>query len=290
VVVRVGGPAQYSNDGGLTWHWFGGKAPDRGEGGEDRGGPSGGSIALAPDGGRVVWAPGDRGLGAPDDQRPVRYATRQGDGWSNWTIAEGAPARSGMVVADLAAPGTFYLRAREGFFASTDGGATWSKLGDLPDRPNWLRAIPGKEGHLWLAAGDEGKGGLHRSTDGGKTWNRVAPDVITVAKQVGIGAPKDEGGYPALFVGGTAGDLRGFFRSDDEGKTWVRVNDDAHHYGNVTVINGDARVHGRLYVGTNGRGILYAEPAAKVAPARDIDQADREGSDGRQGKGLPRPG
>jgi hypothetical protein len=62
------------------------------------------------------------------------------------------------------------------------------------------------------------------------------------------------------------------------------VNDDAHHYGNVTVINGDARVHGRLYVGTNGRGILYAEPAAKVTPARDVDQADREGRDGRQGR------
>ena len=68
---------------------------------------------------------------------------------------------------------------------------------------------------------------------------------------------------PDPVIGGTIDNLRGFFRSDDQGATWVRINDDAHHYGNVTVINGDARIHGRLFVGTNGRGILYADKAAK---------------------------
>jgi photosystem II stability/assembly factor-like uncharacterized protein len=53
----------------------------------------------------------------------------------------------------------------------------------------------------------------------------------------------------------------GFFRSDDAGATWVRINDDQHQYGWVSVITGDARVHGRVYIGSGGRGILYGDPA-----------------------------
>ena len=37
------------------------------------------------------------------------------------------------------------------------------------------------------------------------------------------------------------------------------ISDLSHQYGWVTVIQGDPRVYGRLYVGTNGRGILYAD-------------------------------
>jgi hypothetical protein len=29
----------------------------------------------------------------------------------------------------------------------------------------------------------------------------------------------------------------------------------------VSVITGDARVHGRVYIGSGGRGILYGDPA-----------------------------
>lgn len=50
-------------------------------------------------------------------------------------------------------------------------------------------------------------------------------------------------------------------RSDDPGRTWVRINDDFHQWGwTGEVITGDPRVHGRVHLGTNGRGIQYAEP------------------------------
>lgn len=252
VLARIGDyQSQYSLDGGKTWHWFEKPNLKRRENGR----PTQVSIAVSADGKNVVRAP--RNTAVVRSERTV-------DGFSAWAECSGIPQGEWMLAADLIDPSTFYARGDMGIFASNDGGATWSiQTSSLPDEPHWIRATPGKKGHLWLSAGKEGAEGLHRSIDGGKTWSRVAEDVVAVAKQVGLGAPAVGGDYPAVFVGGTVGGLRGFFRSDDQGKSWVRINDDKHHYGNVTVITGDPRVHGRLYVGTNGRGILYAERSRK---------------------------
>ncbi|MDB5327471.1 MAG: carbohydrate-binding protein [Phycisphaerales bacterium] len=268
IAVRVGSGAQFSNDGGITWHTFPGDKARNGfaeEGAGERG-PKGGSVAVTADGRTAVWSP-ESGHGA-------MMAVRNGKEWSPWQSVPSFPPGRAMLAADPGLPETVYARTPSGFYASTNGGRSFARrdaesAGRGPNMlaANWLRATPGHAGHLWLTAGDEGKDGLWHSTDGGRAWVRVAADVVTTAKQVGVGAPPPGKDYAAIYVGGTVGGLRGFFRSDDQGRTWVRVNDDAHQYGNVTVINGDSRIYGRLYVGTNGRGILYAEPT-KAASLR----------------------
>ena len=70
--------------------------------------------------------------------------------------------------------------------------------------------------------------------------------------------------YPALFAIGSKDALKGIWRSDDAGASWLRVNDDRHQYGTrFRCISGDPRVFGRVYVGTDGRGILYGDRAAR---------------------------
>jgi hypothetical protein len=66
--------------------------------------------------------------------------------------------------------------------------------------------------------------------------------------------------YPTLFLIGKVADVAGFFRSDDGGGSWSRIQDDAHQFGGGLNIAGDPRIHGRVYVGTHGRGILYGDP------------------------------
>ena len=72
------------------------------------------------------------------------------------------------------------------------------------------------------------------------------------------GAPgRGRTAYAAAKVAG----VRGIFRSTDAGQTWVRINDDQHQWGRAgdTALTGDPRIFGRVYVGTNGRGIIYGD-------------------------------
>ena len=271
VCVRVGSGSQYSNDGGITWQTFPGETPRNGfaEAG-GRLGPSGGTIAVAPDASSAVWA--------PNRQLP-RVSERHGDGWTEWKDVQGLSAGVRSLAADYGRRGTFYADAADGVFVSTDGGRTFKPTKTKPPTAGiGMRATPGHAGHLWMTCGKAGVAGLWHSTDGGDTWKRVAANDIVVAKQVGLGAPPPGRDYPAVFIGGTVGQTRGFFRSDDAGGTWVRVNNDAHQYGNVTVINGDTRVFGRLYVGTNGRGIFYGEPIAPESAKKIEEDAAGRGT------------
>jgi hypothetical protein len=79
---------------------------------------------------------------------------------------------------------------------------------------------------------------------------------------VGVGKPAPGRSYPAVYLSGKVGGVKGFFRSDDIGNTWVRVNDDQHRFGFVNIVEGDPRVFGRVYLGTSGRGVMYGEPTA----------------------------
>ena len=45
--------------------------------------------------------------------------------------------------------------------------------------------------------------------------------------------------------------------SIDGGATWKKLNDDTERWGNVNhCISGDPKVYGRVYISTNGRGII----------------------------------
>jgi hypothetical protein len=97
--------------------------------------------------------------------------------------------------------------------------------------------------------------------DHGATFAKMAG--VQQGNAIGFGAPPPGKSNPAIFLAGKVGAASGVFRSDDGGSSWVKISDDAHQYGWPHSISGDPRIYGRVYLGTNGRGILYADPAAK---------------------------
>lgn len=79
---------------------------------------------------------------------------------------------------------------------------------------------------------------------------------------IGFGKAAPGESYMALYTSAKINGIRGIFRSDDAGDSWVRINDDNHQYGVTNAaITGDPRIYGRVYLATNGRGILYADIA-----------------------------
>ncbi len=241
VVVRVGlrdsAPhGAVSRDGGRTWRPFASE-PD--------GTAGGGFVAVSADGRAIVWSTEDgRLLRSTDDGR-------------TWHPVRGLPPGV-EVEADDVDPRRFYAfdGATARLLRSVDGGRTFRSVGGgLVHGHGQLRSVPGRAGHLWLA---KWEGGLLRSTDGGRSFAPVPG--VDAAEAVGFGRAALGRDHPAVFVVGRIGGVRGVFRSDDTGESWVRINDDDHQYGKTFVVTGDPRRYGRVYLGTNGRGILVADP------------------------------
>lgn len=186
-----------------------------------------------------------------------------------WAIANGLPG-STRVVADKRDPLAFYAADFAGgrFLVSRDGGRRFvvrSGTGlptDLSpsaprnrESPPALLAEPGRAGHLWLRVGTR----LWRSTDFGGRFVPVPNAPLVEIVTLGRAAPG--GRDPALYVWGEQGGVRGLFRSIDGGIRWHRINDDDHRWGNrIRVIAGDPKRFGRVYIGTDGRGVLYGDP------------------------------
>ncbi|WP_437051397.1 cellulose binding domain-containing protein [Streptomyces sp. enrichment culture] len=244
VVVRAGnldsGPhIAFSTDNGANW--FAGTDPS--------GVSGGGTVAAAADGSRFVWSP--QGAG-------VHHATGFG---TSWSPSSGIP--SGAVVeSDRVDPRTFYGFKSGRFYVSTDGGATFtaSSATGLPAGDSVrFKALPGARGEVWLAGGaSDGPYGLWHSVDAGATFTKLPG--VEEADTVGFGKAAPGASYQTLFTSAQIDGVRGIFRSTDRGASWTRVNDDAHQWGwTGAAITGDPRVYGRVYVATNGRGIVYGD-------------------------------
>src|SRR5215470_18733170 len=244
-IVRVGTGGSnganmgFSSDGGQTW--TPGASPS---------GASGGTVAAASDGSRVVWSSG----------AGVFFSLDNG---TTWTASTGVPAGA-SVRSDRVNPFKVYAFTNGTFYITTDGGQTFAATAanNLPPAGTsaQFKATPGREGDIWLAGGSTTTAyGIWHSLDGGnsfvKLWN------VDAASTIGFGKSARFHKYPALYSSAELRGVWGIYRSDDAGLSWTRINDDRHQYALTNqTITGDPRIYGRVYFGTNGRGIIYGDP------------------------------
>lgn len=291
IVARVGdcglnytdgcGQGAYSTDAGATWTKFPTCAPGIGPATT-----TDGVIVIDASARHFVWSTLVEGSGSGG---PWASA----DAGETWTAPSGdLGVQTPNISADRVQPGTFYACDDNGtFYLSTDGGRSYTgtaaaALG-LPAGVGASCATPvvnfARAGELWLALGSRG---LWHSGDFGASWDAVGPegleaDFFSVGKGPGPGgagshdnATTGSGNATdadvSLFLWGRVasagtGSVDGLYRSDDAGASWVRVNDEAHQYGGPELILGDPRVYGRVYIGTGGRGIVYADIAGQAS-------------------------
>ncbi|KAG8937669.1 hypothetical protein FRC03_007940 [Tulasnella sp. 419] len=240
-LVRVGNDASdtvqrqvaLSTDSGATWNQDYGAAI----------GVAGGKVALSADGDVVLWRTGSNGV------MVSRYTNA-------FTAVSSLPSNA-VIASDKLTNANFYGASANQFYVSTDFGVTFTAKGTFggSTSSNDIVVHPTVTGDIWVSTDK----GLFHTTDTGVTFSAISG--FTQAWSISVGAPKVTGGYPAVFVIGTYLGATGVYRSDDQGVNFVRIDDATHRFAaaSANVITGDRRVYGRVYVGTNGRGIFYGD-------------------------------
>lgn len=233
--------AAWSQDGGRTWRMFASEPP----GDEGR---RLAHVALDADGTRALlqWRSGSHWL------------TR--DFGKHWQAVRGL-ARTAAVEADPVDAQVFHAfdSANGALYRSEDGGVSFAEVAKADDEAGEpsraeLRPDPQRHGDIWIAASSRGL--LHWSQ--GRL--RRLPGVDS-ARSLGLGKPMRAGAPTVLFLFGEVAGKLGLYRSDDAGRNWERIDDDAHRFGGIIRhVTGDPRLPGRVYFGTEGRGIWYGDP------------------------------
>jgi photosystem II stability/assembly factor-like uncharacterized protein len=253
------GHARYSLDGGASWQKFATQPVPLAKDGR---------IAVAAGESKtVVWMPRlDKEIGV--------YFTR--DFGATWTKSVGAPR--GLVwpdmvfsfykplASDRVIDNQFYIYNKTDgrFFRSSDGGANFAHVSTLPSQGeahtvyHRVQAVPGKGGEVWCALDDKG---LFRSTNGGDSFTQLFG--VEQAVDISFGAPMPGTSSAAVYI---VGRIKGetdpalsVYRSVDNGQSWTRIDGPDLGWASVVAIAADRQVPGRVFVGTNGRGIYFSE-------------------------------
>ena len=260
-LVSDGNYDAYSLNGGTTWTDF----PTN----TLQGLNGSGSIAVSADGSRFVWIPST----TVSASRIAYWTTNNG---VNWTASNGGPTGNRAPISDRVNSSKFYIYSSTRMYVSTDGAATFAQSGTLASGGGTPCAVFGHEGDLWVPLYGSG---LTHSTNSGASFTAVS--AVQYAAFVAVGKAATGQNYPAVFVVGRAnGDSAlGIYRSDNGGVSWVRINDSQHQYGLGSIHDfcADPRVFGRVYFGTEGRGIIYGQPGNQP-PSAIVDLAAAGGN------------
>lgn len=159
-----------------------------------------------------------------------------------------------------------------GVYKSTDGGASWSRLGGTAPTGQIIDVDVAPDGAVYAACSDvfsthrQGagtrQGGIYRSSDDGISWTRVldAPRADHVDVAAGDGRYVIAGISTKFDVSGPLN--AGIYISRDSGATWARESDGLTHtrlwlaHFHPTDLN-------RVLVGTGGGGLFVGSGAAR---------------------------
>jgi len=247
--------------------------------------------SVAVNNGVIIWT-----NSGSTNQRPFR-STDNGATWTQLTIAD-IPASGDTgwqtsisrpkrwVEADRVNANIFYMSNYlhnqtpdiRAVWKSTDAGASFTKATQpyvsTAYQINEMKAVPGNEGHLFVTGGHVTASAhpdnqlFYKSTDGGSTWASVSADIKEVSF-FGFGKARTGGnGYPTIFFAGFYKSQYGVYKVSDGDFTKIvqLANSDhdafpLHINDAITAVEGDMDVEGRVYVGFEGNGCVYADAA-----------------------------
>jgi xyloglucan-specific exo-beta-1,4-glucanase len=151
----------------------------------------------------------------------------------------------------------FYAGSGATFYRSTDTGATFIKVASALGKATAVKDIaahPDVAGEVWVSTDV----GLFRSTDFGVTFTAAGASSLSKTEQISIG--KGEGTAWNVYAFGVGAAGAKLYATADNGATFVDIQGD-QGFGSMGAnrVVGSGNVAGQVYVGTNGRGVFYAQ-------------------------------
>lgn len=230
-IVRIGGSQlATSSDAGKNWT-LNTAVPS---------GASGGSIAFAADASVLVWTSSAGSLLVTANASSVIA-----------TLPSGV-----AVVADKVNPKYFYAGDSSGVYVSSDTGSTFSLVTKITSYAGIKLAVhPAKAGDLYLSTDQ----GVYHSSDFGATFTQSPGVQLGNAIAVGKGQGRNA---TNVYSFNTVGNVAALRMSADQGATWKVISDAGHGFGSAGAnpLAASWEVEGRVFVGTNGRGVFYGSP------------------------------
>ncbi|KAI1435465.1 hypothetical protein GGR50DRAFT_687039 [Xylaria sp. CBS 124048] len=237
-IVRAGNSAgtqqvAVSGDGGVSWNVYPGADTTM----------AGGTIAYSANADTIVWSTGASGV-----QRS-QYS-------SSFSTVSSLPATA-VIAADKQDNDAFYGGYGSKFYVSNDTGTTFTAAGSLSgaNTITYIAAHPKTAGEVWVST----DAGIFQSTNYGAEFTKASSDLTnTYHIALGLGSGSNSTWNVYAFGTGSAGAR--LYGSGDSGKTWTDIQGDNQGFGaiNGCQLAGSGNTAGQVFVGTNGRGVLYA--------------------------------
>jgi len=210
---------------------------------------TGGKVAYSASATTVLWSSSTNGVLVSQ--------------FTNAFVAVPSLPSGSIIASDKRNDAVFYAASGNNFYLSTDTGHTFKVVSTLDSSTAPVKIVvhPNISADVWVSTDK----GLFHSTNNGTTFSAISG--VTEAWAISLGAPATAGGYPSLYAAATISGTTSYFRSDNEGTSWNQIMTQAF-YGSISSnpIAADQRVYGRVFLGSNGRGILFGVPAGSAPP------------------------
>lgn len=235
-VVRVGNTAgtqqvAVSSDGGVSWSIYYGADTSM----------TGGTVAYSANADTILWSTSANGV-----QRS-QYT-------SSFATVSSLPATA-VIAADKQNNTVFYGGYSSTFYVSKDTGSTFAAAGALSGATavRDIVAHPKTAGEVWVSTDV----GIFRSTNYGASFTKVST-ALTNTYQIALGLGSGSTWNVYAFGTGSAGAR--LYGSGDTGATWTDIQGASQGFGAIDSckLAGSSNTAGQVFVGTNGRGVLYA--------------------------------
>lgn len=200
-------------------------------------------MAYSADADTIVWSSSNAGVIRSQNQ-------------GTFTSVASLPSAA-VIASDKRNNTVFYAGAGITFYRSTDTGLNFVAVTGALGTTKSVRDIvahPKIAGEVWAST----IVGLFRSRDYGTTFSPVGAGSLSNTQHIALGLEAESAWNVYALGQGAAGAK--LYASGDDGTTWVDIQG-GQGFGAISSCRlvGSANVAGQVYVGTNGRGVLYAK-------------------------------